>query len=84
MVLNNQWPFEHAGRAFFLGLTEQLVAAAEEMLHHVQPGESQWSWEGGWAGGEDKNSLCGSIRIVFVWQDKNSLCGRIRIVCVER
>ena len=40
MVLNNQWPFEHAGRNFYAALTEQLVAAAEEMLHHVQPGES--------------------------------------------
>ena len=40
MVLNQQWPFEHAGRNFYAALTEQLVAAAEEMLHHVQPGES--------------------------------------------
>ena len=62
MVLNNQWPFEHAGRAFFLGLTEQLVAAAEEMLHHVQPGESQWIPNGaGKEGGRE-----GRIRIVFV------------------
>jgi hypothetical protein len=38
MVMNQQWPFEHASRAFFKQLTEQLISSAQEMLHHVFPG----------------------------------------------
>ena len=48
MVLNNQWPFEHAGKDFFQVLTEQLVTAAEDMLHHVQPGEQSVVFSPDW------------------------------------
>lgn len=38
MVLNNQWPFENAGKEFFEAIPKDLMAKAEAMLHHVRPG----------------------------------------------
>jgi hypothetical protein len=40
MVNNNQWPFENAGREFYVAMPHELVESMEDMLHHVQPGLS--------------------------------------------
>jgi hypothetical protein len=40
MVSNNQWPFENAGREFYVAMPQGLVDPMENMLHHVQPGLS--------------------------------------------
>jgi hypothetical protein len=40
MVNNNQWPFENAGREFYVAMPQELVDPMEDMLHHVQPGLS--------------------------------------------
>jgi hypothetical protein len=40
MVNNNQWPFENAGREFYVAMPQELVDPMEDMLHHVKPGLS--------------------------------------------